>query len=344
MGARRPRRPRRARRSRGRALRHDRRPAAPAWYAVASIAPVEQTRRRDVRREAAPSHAADAGSASLGSASTRRRRGRSTRSWHMLGSEHLAAPLRRRPAAADFGEDPPRRSGSRAPSSAPRRPRARDPPRRERRRSARTTARLLDFSRVERDLRAPARDRPAPDRRALVHAGGARAGPRRDGLRVPRHHLAAARLGALGRALRRARRATCVERFGIDEVARWGFEVWNEPNLEVFWTGTKDEYFRPLRHRRARGQGGGRAAAGSAGRRPPPPAGSPTSSTSSSPRRRPFDFFTTHTYGNLPLDVRGRSCPRGGRTESLVDGVGRDADALLARPTSPGARRTCSTG
>src|SRR5271166_6729817 len=28
-----------------------------------------------------------------------------------------------------------------------------------------------------------------------------------------------------------------VERYGIDEVANWYFEVWNEPNLD-FWTGT----------------------------------------------------------------------------------------------------------
>jgi len=34
------------------------------------------------------------------------------------------------------------------------------------------------------------------------------------------------------------------ERYGIDEVAKWGFEVWNEANLEVFWTGTREEYFR----------------------------------------------------------------------------------------------------
>lgn len=28
-----------------------------------------------------------------------------------------------------------------------------------------------------------------------------------------------------------------VERYGISEVAQWPFEVWNEPNLEAFWTG-----------------------------------------------------------------------------------------------------------
>jgi len=34
-----------------------------------------------------------------------------------------------------------------------------------------------------------------------------------------------------------------IERFGIDEVKKWYFEVWNEPNLHAFWAGTKSEYF-----------------------------------------------------------------------------------------------------
>jgi xylan 1,4-beta-xylosidase len=33
-----------------------------------------------------------------------------------------------------------------------------------------------------------------------------------------------------------------VDRFGIEEVATWPLEVWNEPNLEAFWTGGKDGY------------------------------------------------------------------------------------------------------
>jgi len=35
----------------------------------------------------------------------------------------------------------------------------------------------------------------------------------------------------------------CVERYGIEEVSTWNFEVWNEPNLTFFWAGTKAEYF-----------------------------------------------------------------------------------------------------
>ena len=34
-----------------------------------------------------------------------------------------------------------------------------------------------------------------------------------------------------------------VERYGIDEVSTWVFEVWNEPNLKAFWTGTQAAYF-----------------------------------------------------------------------------------------------------
>ncbi len=33
------------------------------------------------------------------------------------------------------------------------------------------------------------------------------------------------------------------ERYGADEVKRWRFEVWNEPNLSIFWTGTQADYF-----------------------------------------------------------------------------------------------------
>jgi xylan 1,4-beta-xylosidase len=35
-----------------------------------------------------------------------------------------------------------------------------------------------------------------------------------------------------------------VERYGIQEVSEWFFEVWNEPNLKAFWTGSQKEYFK----------------------------------------------------------------------------------------------------
>lgn len=33
-----------------------------------------------------------------------------------------------------------------------------------------------------------------------------------------------------------------VARYGIEEVRKWFFEVWNEPNLVFFWHGTKEQY------------------------------------------------------------------------------------------------------
>lgn len=34
------------------------------------------------------------------------------------------------------------------------------------------------------------------------------------------------------------------DRYGADEVKTWYFEVWNEPNLDGFWAGTQQEYFK----------------------------------------------------------------------------------------------------
>ena len=35
-----------------------------------------------------------------------------------------------------------------------------------------------------------------------------------------------------------------IERYGKEEVSQWFFEVWNEPNLNFFFSGTRDEYFK----------------------------------------------------------------------------------------------------
>lgn len=40
----------------------------------------------------------------------------------------------------------------------------------------------------------------------------------------------------------------CVKRHGEKEVSEWLFEVWNEPNLKAFWTGTQREYFKLYRY------------------------------------------------------------------------------------------------
>jgi xylan 1,4-beta-xylosidase len=39
-----------------------------------------------------------------------------------------------------------------------------------------------------------------------------------------------------------------VDRYGLEEVRQWFFETWNEPNLEAFWTGSREDYFKLYRH------------------------------------------------------------------------------------------------
>ncbi|MDQ6936156.1 MAG: xylan 1,4-beta-xylosidase [Actinomycetota bacterium] len=105
------------------------------------------------------------------------------------------------------------------------------------------------------------------------------------------------------RALVTALAAHLVERYGIDEVAQWGFEVWNEPNLEVFWTGTRDDYFRLYAE----------AARAVKSVDPRLLVGGPSTAAAewieplaefAAGQDLPLDFVTSHTYGNLPLDAQ----------------------------------------
>lgn len=34
-----------------------------------------------------------------------------------------------------------------------------------------------------------------------------------------------------------------LDRYGSEEIGKWFFEVWNEPNLKAFWTGSQQDYF-----------------------------------------------------------------------------------------------------
>jgi xylan 1,4-beta-xylosidase len=94
-----------------------------------------------------------------------------------------------------------------------------------------------------------------------------------------------------------------VGRYGLGEVRRWAFEVWNEANLEVFWSGTRDEYLRlydvavaAVRKVDAELRVGGPASA----------AGKWVDEMLAHCRTTgaPIDFVSTHTYGNAPLDLR----------------------------------------
>lgn len=106
------------------------------------------------------------------------------------------------------------------------------------------------------------------------------------------------RWGELNRRLA----AHLVERYGIEEVRRWGFEIWNEPNLKVFWTGTQADYFqlydvaaRAIKSVDNRLRVGGPATA----------AAEWINDFLDFARQQhaPLDFVSTHTYGNLPADI-----------------------------------------
>jgi xylan 1,4-beta-xylosidase len=97
--------------------------------------------------------------------------------------------------------------------------------------------------------------------------------------------------------------ADLVRRYGRDEVRSWAFEIWNEANLGVFWSGSREEYFE-LYERSARAiKAVDRAL----------PVGGPGSAAvgwiddmldAADRRGAPLDFLSTHCYGNAPLDLR----------------------------------------
>ena len=94
-----------------------------------------------------------------------------------------------------------------------------------------------------------------------------------------------------------------VARHGLDEVIRWGFEVWNEANIKVFWAGRESDYF-DLYDATAR-------AVKAVDERLP--VGGPSTAAAgwvddllhhAAQTGVPVDFVTTHTYGAPPLDLR----------------------------------------
>jgi len=86
------------------------------------------------------------------------------------------------------------------------------------------------------------------------------------------------------------------ERYGADEVKTWYFEVWNEPNLDGFWAGTQEEYFKLYRYAakaiktvNKEYRVGGPATAGAAW--------VPEMIDFCNKNSLPLDFISTHTYG-----------------------------------------------
>jgi xylan 1,4-beta-xylosidase len=94
------------------------------------------------------------------------------------------------------------------------------------------------------------------------------------------------------------------DRYGIEDlVEHWSFEVWNEANLEVFWSGTPEEYLRlydvtadAVRSVDERLLVGGPSSAASGWVEELLAHAERTGS--------PVDFVSTHTYGSPPLDFK----------------------------------------
>ncbi len=93
------------------------------------------------------------------------------------------------------------------------------------------------------------------------------------------------------------------DRYGGDEVSRWAFEVWNEPNLQAFWAAAESDYFRLYDvtaravksvDERFRVGGPATAAAGWVD----------DLLQHCASRGVPIDFISSHTYGVPPLDLR----------------------------------------
>jgi xylan 1,4-beta-xylosidase len=86
------------------------------------------------------------------------------------------------------------------------------------------------------------------------------------------------------------------DRYGVEEVKTWYFEVWNEPNLDGFWAGTQAEYFKLYRYSveaiksvNPAFKVGGPATAGAAW--------VPEMIAFCQENNLPLDFVSTHSYG-----------------------------------------------
>lgn len=91
-------------------------------------------------------------------------------------------------------------------------------------------------------------------------------------------------------------------RYGIEQLRQWFFEIWNEPNLSAFWTGTQNDYFLLYQH----------AAKAIKAVDPELKVGGPATAANAwitefrgfcEKNQTPYDFISTHHY---PTDAFGK--------------------------------------
>ena len=114
-----------------------------------------------------------------------------------------------------------------------------------------------------------------------------------------------------------------VNRYGLGRVRQWPFEIWNEPNLPYFWTGTQAQYFTLYRHAACAVKRVDRSI----------PVGGPSTARNEwisdllrycSTSDTPIDFLSTHHY---PTDD---AVDHGGDMEAQMASTGRGALRRMA--------------
>jgi len=126
------------------------------------------------------------------------------------------------------------------------------------------------------------------------------------------------------------------DRYGEKEVSSWYFEVWNEPNLDMFWSGTQSDYFklyqataRAIKSISKNYRVGGPATAGRAW----------ISETIdfAAKNKVPLDFITTHDYGvkGIGLDANGNQKLFLDTDKNAIIGGVRDVRAQIKNSVMP---------
>ena len=116
-----------------------------------------------------------------------------------------------------------------------------------------------------------------------------------------------------------------IDRYGIEEVKEWYFEVWNEPDVKNFWSGTKEEYFELYKN----------TAITIKSICSDLMVGGPSTAKTRwidefyeycSNNNVPVDFITTHQY---PGDALGHSFDRSKHAEKVKNAVAKDSESIL---------------
>jgi xylan 1,4-beta-xylosidase len=137
-----------------------------------------------------------------------------------------------------------------------------------------------------------------------------------------------------------------IERYGLAEVRRWYFEVWNEPSLAFFW---KDADFaaymqlyehtvRTIKNIDSELRVGGPSSHGFGEHIGEPPWGKEFLAACTE-RNLPLDFFSTHPYPTLyPVDLEGRGYMTWDGPDRLLEDV-RGCDQILRASANPHIER-----